>query len=315
MTLTIYWLNPAIHAACGYKALYRRKGASSYTELLTSGSTSGSTSLTITASAPASYEGYIQSDCCDENLSAGDPFGVNAYSTFRITTIAVAISPLRYTATITSLYPNPYDTILTGSFVSSLAGTVAFTGLFPANTTTTTIVLTAVAPINAVETFSNIQVSAIDPVFNNGGQLQQNDPVSTPSYFHLYTSGTTSGVTTWNGDPMVLPSFTLDSFEVTETDVDSNPISGNLTMSWAHPYKYADGVFPYDEYSFNLTQNNDSDTVGGVSYIPVTNGLNVLVSSMIKTTAPITTTTPYKMRVYDSAGTLLDSRIFYLPDF
>ena len=313
MTLTIYWLNPAIHAACGYKALYRRKGASAYTEIDTSGSTSGSTSLSFSVSAPASYEGYIQSDCCSSSVSTGDPFGVNGYGTFHVS-VAIQVSPLHYIATITSGYANPHAHILTGTFTSSSAGTVSFTATYPANSTSSAVILSN-APVSANETVSNVIISAIAPVFNNGGALQQNDLVNTPSYFELYTSGATSGVTTWHGDPMTLPSFTLDTFNVTETDISGNVIAGNLICTWAQPYVYGGGISPYNEFTIDVKELAGSTVLGTTTLSTAVNGLRSITIAISKGSFNITSSVAYKADFLWGDGLQYESKAFYLPLF
>lgn len=321
MKLHLNWLKPASLPSCDYKVAYRRKGESVYTELETSGNTSGITSgsTDITISAPACYEGYVKSDCCEGNLSAADPWGLNAYSTIGIS-IAIQPSPAAYVATITSTYENPYDTVLTGTFVSSMAGTLSYTATYPAGSTTATVVLsgTPIAPNS--ETISSVGISTISPVFDNGGQLQQYDPVSTPEYFEFYaTSGATSGATSTYGNPLTLPSFTLDAFNVTEIDVSSNPTAGNLLISWIQDSVYRGGVVPYNSMTFDVEEVSNPGTILGTGAISMlTNGIRNLTIQMVKGLEPISTSTQYKMLVYwldDSQPSVHPTRTFYLPDF
>jgi len=318
MNLHINWLKPATLPSCNYKVAYRRIGDAVYTELETSGNTSGITSgsADITVSAPASYEGYVQSNCCGDNYSESDPWGVNAYSTIGIS-IAMQVSPLSYIATITSTYANPYDTVITGTFVSNLAGTVTYTATYPADSTTANVALANV-PVSANEVISSIGITTISPVFENGGQLQQEDDVLTPTYFEFYaTSGATSGATTTYGNPLTLPSFILRQFNTTEVDISGNPISGNLLVAWIQDSKYLDAVFPYDTITLTI-QEDGIGTVLGTGVISAgTNGIRELSIYMVKGTLPIATTTLYKMQMYwtdDTQPPIHPSRTFYLPD-
>jgi len=111
MRIYLQWLNPAPFPTCGFKVLYRRKGDSAYSSVDTSGTTtSGSTMLTVPIDAPSCYEGLIQSNCCDNILSPGDPYGVNVYVGMAVS-VAVRLDPLAFRVTLTSAYGNPYDTL------------------------------------------------------------------------------------------------------------------------------------------------------------------------------------------------------------
>lgn len=315
LQMTVYWLNPAIHAACGYKVLYRKKGGSVYSTLDTSGSTSGSTSINITTTAPASYEGYIKSNCCNDNLSSGDPFGENGYGLI-YAVAGIRTSPLNFKVTVTSPYPNPYDTIITGTFVSNQQGTLSYSATYPAGSTSAVIIVGNTPTGNNIEAVSNTTINTITPVFNNGGQLQQYDPVSTPAYFEFFsTSGATSGTTTWNGNPSTLPSFTQDLFSVTETDISSNPLAGDLTVSWAQRNSYRTGLFPYDSMKFTIEQVSDSVVLGSQEFASNIAGLRTVTISMIKGTQAISVSTLYRLRSYWADDSSAGSATFYLPDF
>ena len=309
MNLTLQWTNPVQHPSCGYKAVFRRKSDSAYTELAISGTTSGTSLLTIGVPAPASYEGYIQSDCCLDNLSTGDPFGVNGYSPLSIA-IAVQANPLHYIATITSTYANPYDNVITGSFTSSVQGTVSFTVTYPADSTTADVTLVS-TPASAAEVISNITVSSITPSFSNGGSLQQLDPVRTPAYFEFYS---TSGTTVWNGDPLVLPSFTLDAFNVTETDTNGNVITGDLLVSWAQPYLYGGGTGIYSSFTVVIQETVSLDDMGTWEYIPSANGLRNATIKLSRIGANfITSSLSYTMHFNWADGNEVETKDCYLP--
>lgn len=315
--LTLQWDNPTPHPNCGYIASYRRKGDSSYTSISTSGSTSGTTSLVVHTSGPANYEGYIQSNCCSDNLSLGDGWAVNTYEPVGVV-VSVKTSPLRYAATITSQFANPYDTIITGNYTSSAHGVSTYSATYPAGSTSAVVTISG-TPASAAETISNTTVGDISPIFNNGGELQQYDAVLTPTYFqYTATSGQTSGTTFWQGSPLVLPSFTLDAFNITETDVDGNVIAGDLIVSWANSTLYGSGEYPYSNMQFIIQQNMDSDIVSDVTFPNITRGLHTMTLPMIKTVNNITTTVEYKINIYwengaqPSVGNVV---LFYLPDF
>jgi len=314
MNLTLHWTNPVQHPSCGYKALYRRMSASTYTELDTSGSTSSGTTVQIAVSAPASYEGYIQGNCCSDNVSAGDPFGVNGYGTVAVA-VSVQANPLHYLATITSTYANPYINVITGHFTSSSAGIVNFTASYPANSTSAIVVL-APDPNSAAEVITNVRIDTISPSFSNGGSLQQLDPVRTPAYFEFYsTSGSTSGTTTWNGDPLRLPSFTLNAFNVTETNLSGNPIAGNLLVSWIQDYVYAAGTGIYTTFTILVREQATHTTVGTLTFTPSTNGLLNATIELTQGSTYLSSSLLYQMLFYWEDGILVDTKDFYLPLF
>lgn len=78
MNLSITWVPPVPAPTCGYRALYRAKGAAAYTEISTSGTTA-----TVVLTAPACYEGLVKSDYCSGTAS-GVPFGINSYGEFTV---------------------------------------------------------------------------------------------------------------------------------------------------------------------------------------------------------------------------------------
>jgi len=109
MNLSIAWVPPVPAPTCGYKALYRAKGQTTYTEISASGTTA-----TVVLSAPACYEGLVKSDYCSGNTASGMPFGVNAYGEF---SVAVVLNDSgEAEVTISSTYANPYDLMVTGTF-------------------------------------------------------------------------------------------------------------------------------------------------------------------------------------------------------
>lgn len=307
MHLNIAWVNPSPHPECGYKAIYRKNADDVYNTFLTSGSTSGSTTIAVPVLYPACFEGNVYSDCCLDSLSTGTPFGVNAYSPFFLS-VAMQVSPLKYLMTITSTFANPYDTLITGTFTSSLAGTVSYTATYVAGSIHAVVTLSN-TPSSANEVISNIQVSAIAPVFDNGGTLQQLDTVSTPDYFQFYY---TSGTTTWNGSPTVLPSFLLNSFSATIQAPDFTVLAGDLLVSWIQQYPYAGGASPYDTVTFKV-YDSDNALLGTAASYTSTNGLINATITLTKAAVPLVTTNLFTIKTYWSDNTLINTKTFYLP--
>jgi len=158
-------------------------------------------------------------------------------------------------------------------------------------------------------------LSSISPVFNNGGTLQQYDPINTPAYFQFTaTSGQTSGTTLWNGSPAILPSFTLDTFNVTETDSGGSVIAGDLIMTWAQGYTAYGGVSPYDMLTLKITDfATGTITYGETTIVAAGNGLRTVTISMSGT---ITAATEFflKVQTFDQTH-ILSGSAFYLPDY
>jgi hypothetical protein len=257
MELSIAWVPPVPAPTCGYRALYRAKGASAYTEISTSGATA-----TVVLTAPACYEGLVKSDYCSGTAS-GVPFGVNAYGEFSVGGTLNESNEVEIT--ITSAYPSPYDLMVSGTYdltANLVTTTETFTDItLTAGDTTHSEIVTA--PVSGSTTISNTLVTAFASVFNEGGQLQQLDPVSTPKYFQFYWDQ--DGEPVWDGAPITLPSFTLDSFVVTEQDISGTPTAGTLNFS----YIVSDGP----AQPFNLVEIIASDAFGeiGTTIISIEN--------------------------------------------
>lgn len=309
MTLTLAWTNPTPLPTCGYKAFYRRPKDSAYTESDTSGMTSGSTTIALPLSAVASYEGYIQTDCCSDLLSDGVPFGVNGYSQFTIA-ISIVVIHQQWLVTVTSPFANPYDTIISGTINFTLLGTPTtqdYTITYAAGSTSYAV---EVGVANGSAVFVSNVITAYAPEFDNGGQLQQFDPALTPSYFQLLD---TSGHT-WTGSPTSLPSFTLDAFNVTEVDGSSNPIAGDLLLSWIQPSAYSGGTSPYNIITITVT-DQDNALLGETIVSTLTNGLRNTTISLTKAARALSTSTLFTMKTYWADDGLITTKTFYLPDF
>jgi hypothetical protein len=303
MNLNISWSQPTPAPSCGYKILYRRKSEATYTELDTSGTTSR-----VTVAAPASYEGIVESFCCNENVSTGTPFGINAYSSISgSTTITVGRNPQ---INITSSYGNPYSTIIVGRYTVSTSGSPVnynFSITYPANTTSYSSIQSSVT-LSGSQSIIAFQINTISPIFNKGGQIQQYDSVNTPPYFKYYWIGNTSG-TTWNGAPISLPSFTLDLFEVTELATDNTTIlAGNLHTS----YILQTSGSTYSTVTFEVFDATNA-VIGTVVASTTTLGLIEVVIPLLKVNSPLTSATQFTMKVYWPSGVLVDSLAFYLP--
>jgi len=313
MNLAINFDNPTPAPDCGYKAWYRRKGDTSYSTATTSGSTSGETSIGITVSAPACYEGYVKSDCCNNNLSLAAPYGVNAYSPVDVAVeVATVSEELVFQATITSTYANPYDVLIGGTFNdTSISGTttIAYTATYPAGSITATVTLVG-TPVTSEDVISAVTITAIAPVFDNGGTLQQYDAVYTPSYFQFY-DGSTSGVT-WDGAPTTLPSFTLDDFNITAIDLNGNATAGRLLCSWIQHSLYGDAESPYNYITLQV-KDADNVIIGSLLTTPLILGLINISIPLVKANRALVPSTPFTMVARWADNTIIASKVFYLP--
>lgn len=309
MNLIINWSAPSPLPSCQYVVNYRRNQDPLYNTINTSGTTSGST-LSIYAAVPACYEGTIVSDCCGENISDPGYFGVNAYSSISVV-VTVRPQPLAFIATVTSIYPNPYNTLITGTYNASTSGAtnLPFTITYPAGTTSAIIVLSQ-TPASAAVTTSNLSVNSVSPLFDNGGNLQQFDSVNTPPYFAFYTSN----VPTWSGSPITLPSFVLRQFNVTSQDSSGNPLAGDLIISWIYDSLYNSGVSPYDRVIFSVYDATMA-LVGTGTNFNTHIGLNQTTISINKVVSPISISTLYSMITTWGNGTISATKTFYLPSF
>lgn len=297
MNLSIAWVPPVPAPTCGYRALYRAKGAAAYTEISTSGTTA-----TVVLTAPACYEGLVKSDYCSGTAS-GVPFGINSYGEFTVEGILNESNEVEIT--ITSTYPSPYDLMVSGTYdltANLVTTTETFSDItLPAGDITYSEIVTA--PVSGSTTISNTLVTAFASVFNEGGELQQLDPVSTPEYFQFYWDQ--DGEPVWDGAPITLPSFTLDSFVVTEQDTDGNPTAGTLNFS----YIVSDGP----AQPFNLVEiiaNDDFGDIGttivSIENKGVTNGtIDITITGLLSDNR--------RLRAYWPDTTLIALRDFRLP--
>ncbi len=303
MNLRITFDNPSPPAACQYKAQYRRKSDPSYSTILSSGSTAA-----VAISAPANYEGNIFSDCCSSNLSVGAPFGVNSYQQVHVVVTKAIVD---YTATITSAYPNPYDTYLSGTFDITISGATTTwlydSVLYPAGSTSAQVSLPPIPPVLPNMVISNTTISTVVPSFNGGGQLQQLDVVNTPPYFKfLSTSGTT-----WTGAPIDLPSFTLDTFTPTSQDESFNVLTGDLLVSWIQDTVFHNAVNPYNILTLRV-RDQDSAVLGTLNVLPL-KGLNTATISLTRAARALNTSNQFTMQNAFGDGITVSTKNFYLP--
>jgi hypothetical protein len=311
-TITLTWDNPTPHPTCGYKAFYRRNGDPTYTEVDTSGSTSGTTTVTATIAAPACIEGYVQSNCCDGFLSTELPFGINTYGTFAVD-IVVDVPNQQFVGTVTTDYVQPYDVEISGEISYTVNGdpfTVVYSMTLVAGELSSTQNLGFVSASAIIVSYN---VQANNPVFDYGGQLQQFDAISTPSYIGLYWDETTG--TTWTGDPAALPSFNLQAFNITEIDTDTGlTLQGDLLCSWIYDSLYDGGAAPYNLITFEVT-DPDSNVLGSVTIDPTVLGLrNTTISLTLADNAyPFDDTTLFIMEIFGSDGVRFGSHEFYIP--
>lgn len=309
MNLIINWTSPIPYPSNDFQIDYRRNYDPAYTGFNTSGTTSGSAYL-INVSAPACYEGYIKSHCNPlENFSDAVPFGVNAYQPIHAT---VTISGNTVTGMGTSVYANPYNTLVNITVlytISSVPNSYIATVQYPAGVTSYTL-FQAVIPGVVLTGFT---INSMIGSFDNGGELQQYDSVNTPSYFKFYWDENTSG-TTWNGSPIVLPSFVQQAFNVTAVDPSNNPVAGNILVSWIADSIYQNGVSPYNEIIFKV-YDPDTSLMGTVTAFPLTLGLQTLTIPITKVSADISTETEFTMITQWGDTTQSASVPFYLPNF
>jgi hypothetical protein len=298
MNLSIAWVPPVPAPTCGYKALYRAKGQTTYTEISASGTTA-----TVVLSAPACYEGLVKSDYCSGNTASGMPFGVNAYGEF---SVAVVLNDSgEAEVTISSTYASPYDLMVTGTFdgtANLMTTTYPFSDItLSAGETSYTEIVTAPLPGSPI--ISNIVVTSFSSVFNEGGQLQQLDPVSTPEYFQFYWDQ--DGEPAFDGAPISLPSFTLDSFTITEQDISGNPTAGTLNFSYIVPDTY---VPP-----FNLVELIATDGTGTVGTTIVSIEGKGVTNASIDIVITGSLLDNREMVAYWPDTTLITQKEFHLP--
>lgn len=301
LNLNLNW-TPAIPTpTCGYRATYRRNLDDTYTQVETSGS-----SLAILVPAPACYEGLVTSDCCSESVSPGIPYGVNAYNPFHVD-IVVDPDTFNVVVTITSAYANSYDEIMnidydlvTGSGTTTQSITIGY----PAGSTTFS------APVQAAsdgDTIENIVVTGHTPDFDNGGALQQADPVSTPPYFEFY----------WDADgvptplsPISVPSFLVQQFDVTEQDNQGNALAGNLHVSFILSGSDFDALF--DSITLQVSDGKFG-TNGAVSVQIAPNGLRSAIIPLVKVENALDDSTEFTMKAIWPDLSIADSALFFFP--
>lgn len=297
--ITLAWDAPTPAPTCGYKALYRRKGDSSYTEYDLSGITT-----TVSVDAPANYEGAVQSNCCGDVLATGISFGLNAYVPLNFT---ASISGTTSTFVLSSTYGNPYDALVSievNYHIGSTHTTFTSTRNYMAGSTTNTGT-SVVSPGVVIDSYT---INAISPVFDNGGTLQQFDPILTPDYFKFYRSTNISG-TTWNGSPASLPSFTTDQFVVTETDITGTiTLAGDLYFSYILQEQY---LTSFTSVIFDVY---DGATLIGSVILPTTPmGLRTGIIPLVKGSNSLDSSTQFTMKVSWTDDTLIDTHLFYFP--
>lgn len=314
--LNLVWTNPSPLPTCGYNVLYRRTADPSYTTINTSGTTSGSSSLPILVSAPASYEGVIQSNCCSGNNSPGAPWGINAYNAIGVNVI-VNIGPLQYEMIVTCVYGNPYNNSLSGSFSlnttsGGTSGTTTITfsnAIFIAGSTNQTIILPGTPPTATTYSVSNINITSISPIFDYGGGLQRYDSLLSPPYFGLYYN-----THVWNGSTLTHSSFLLNSFIVTQQDINNNALQGNLNISWIQGSAYMGGSGIYDTVTLTITDPG-AVVVGNVTFSQTPLGLrnSTIVMNRTNPGYPLTGATLFTITATWADDSTISTTSFYLP--
>jgi len=302
INLNLAWTQPTPIPTCGYRILYKRMADTDFNIVAVSGSTA-----TISVDAPACYEGYVQGNCCGDSLSLVDTsaFGVN---TWQKLTLTVATVGSNWVVSGTTDYANPYDALVSGTIYYHIGAshyTLSGSGTLPAGSTSASLLITAI-PSGAI--FDSVVITNISPIFNNGGELQQADPISSPLFFD-FSSGTSAPV--WNGSPTSLPSFLLTRFVVTELDVDLvTVLAGRLDISYILSEYYS------TSFTTITVEVYDSTTLIGTTTIPVSPlGLVSASINLEKGPNTLSTSTQFTMKVLWPDTTLINSKTFYLPTF
>jgi len=310
--MTVYWTAPIPYPSCNYNLYYRPKNYYLYSALTTSGFTSGGSSYSIPLTSPACYEGYIQSNCCSNSFSPNVPFGVNYYQQL-FTNITTLGAQKEFLVNITTANPNPYNTVVSGNFyaiTTSGSSLIPYSVTYPAGSTSASIPVPGYV-YNSGTTSGNT-ITSLLPQFDNGGALQQNDSLLTPQYFaYIPTSGFT-----WSGSPLDLPSFTLDTFNVTATNASSGIVTaGQLNFSWIYDFVYSGGAIPYNVVNLSI-YDQSANLMGTVITNTGTLGLqNATINILDKSGYGITDTTLYTFKATWASGSLISSKNFYLPVF
>ena len=305
MNLALNWNGPTPTPTNGFKILYRTKSTASYTEFDTSGSTSGNT-VAIPVTTFTSYEGTIQGNCGNGSLSEGVPWGTNAYLPL---TVSITQTNNKYNVSVTSRYGNPYSILLSGSFTdSNHVGSILFNNVIYPSGSTSAVIPTGIVSYSG--TISNLVISAVNPLFDNGGQIQQLDTLLTPSYFQPYWSGNTSGAT-WSGAPFDLPSFTIDGFDITEVDVNGNTTAGTILVSYILDHL---AITQFTQYTYDV-YDPGNNLLGSLITLTTPLGLRQDAIQIVRVNAgyPLKSTTQFTIKMYYPNGTLIDSKQFYLP--
>lgn len=300
MTLEITYDTPTPAPTCGYLVQYRKRGAPAYTEVSTSGST-----VTALIAAPCCIEGSVTSDCCDDNTSTPTPFGINSYVQLNIS-IVVDVDNQQFVITITSDAGNPYDTIISGTISYTIAATpftLDYTITYPADATES---IQNIGPVSGSAIITSY-TSPFAPDFDNVGELQLFDSVSTPDYFQFIS---TSGVT-WDGAPTTLPSFTLDALIALEVDGDV-VTEANLLCSWIYDSVYEDGVNPYDNVTFEV-YDQDNALIGELRTPVIPVGLRNISIFLVKAARELNTTNVFTMVTKWDDDSVIDTKEFTLP--
>jgi len=300
MTLEITYDSPSPAPECGYLVKYRKNGAPAYTEVTTSGTT-----VTSAIAAPCCIEGMVIADCCSDNESDPLAFGINSYAQLTIE-IVNDTDIQQFVATVTSDYGNPYDTIISGTINYTITGdpyTLDYTITYPAGETELIENLGAVSTVAIITSYT----APFAPDFDNVGELQLFDAVTTPDYFMFLS---TSGVT-WDGSPTSLPSFTVNSLIALEIE-DEVVTQANLLCSWIYDSLYEAGVNPYDNVTFEVY--DEDNALIGETRVPVSPlGLRNLTIFLQRADRDLNTSNTFTMVTkWDDDSTIV-SKDFTLP--
>lgn len=305
MELNLSWTSPIPTPTCGFRIKYARNGDPGYfPEVDASGTTA-----TIPIDDHVNYYGEIVSDCCAGNDSIAQKFGINSYGSVRI----LGFLPVNLGANvqIELQYLNPYALTISFSAQITTSGGVTTTKYFnvdfPASTTLATI-FCADASLRISDTAVLNNDMVIIKQTSYSGELIHYDALNTPLDYGLYKYGDTSGTIWTSGSPLILPSFLLNGFTVTDIDTSGNIVGGLLSFSYIvqTPY-YSTGL-----YTFNVYDETDSVLIGTIDI--AAGGLRGRISSAI--TMNDTYDIPsnnYIMKVLNPDGVILTTKQFSVP--
>lgn len=305
MELNLSWTSPIPTPTCGFRIKYARNGDPSYFPEVDA---SGTTAI-ISIDDHVNYYGEIVSDCCAGNDSLPQKFGINSYGSVRLTNPVPA--NLGMYVEVTLQYPNPYPLNIDFTAQVTTSGGVTTTRSFTASLpvlTTSDVVLCLNSFLLATDTAVLNNDMVITKQLTYYGNILRYDAINTPLDYGLYKYGDTSGTVWTSGSPLILPSFLLNGFTVTDIDTSGNIVGGLLSFSYIvqTPY-YSTGLYTFDVYD-----ETDSVLIGTVDI--AAGGLRGRISSTITMTDTVDIAGSYYiMKVLNPDGVILTTKQFSVP--